>query len=59
MQLLYLMHYTAMQELGKINPFGGEISCDLEKAKQAIEMLEMLSHKQKVIFLKNWIKHRR
>lgn len=48
MQLLYLMHHTAMQELGKIpNPLSGEISCDLEKAKQAIEMLEMLSHKTK------------
>ena len=28
MQLLYLMHHTAMQELGKIpNPISGEISC--------------------------------
>lgn len=48
MQLLYLMHHTAMQELGKIaNPVSGELSRDLEKAKQAIDMLEMLSQKTK------------
>ena len=48
MQLLYLMHHTAMQELGKIaNPVNGELARDLEKAKQAIDMLEMLSQKTK------------
>lgn len=48
MQLLYLMHHTAMQELGKIaNPLSGELARDLEKAKQAINMLEMLSQKTK------------
>ena len=48
MQLLYLMHHTAMQELGKIaNPLSGELARDLEKAKQAIDMLEMLSQKTK------------
>ena len=48
MQLLYLMHHTAMQELGKIaNPVSGELARDLEKAKQAIDMLEMLSQKTK------------
>ena len=48
MQLLYLMHHTAMQELGKIaNPVSGELARDLEKAKQAINMLEMLSQKTK------------
>jgi len=47
-QLLYLMHHTAMQELGKIaNPVSGDLTRDLEKAKQAIEMLEMLSQKTK------------
>ena len=48
MQLLYLMHHTAMQELGKIaNPVSGELARDLEKAKQAIDMLEMLYQKTK------------
>ena len=48
LQLLYLMHHTAMQELGKIaNPVSGELKRDLEKAKQAIDMLEMLKEKTK------------
>ena len=48
LQLLYLMHHTAMQELGKIaNPVTGELKCDLEKAQQAIDMLEMLEEKTK------------
>ena len=48
MQLLYLMHHTAMQELGKIaNPVSGELARDLEKAKLAIDMLELLSQKTK------------
>ena len=48
LQLLYLMHHTAMQELGKIaNPVNGELKRDLEKAKQAIDMLEMLKEKTK------------
>ncbi len=48
LQLLYLMHHTAMQELGKIaNPITGEVECNLEKAQQAIDMLEMLKEKTK------------
>ena len=47
-QLLYLMHHTAMQELGKIaNPVTGEVKRDLEKAQQAVDMLEMLEEKTK------------
>ena len=48
LQLLYLMHHTAMQELGKVsNPVTGEVKCSLEKAQQAIDMLEMLKEKTK------------
>ena len=48
LQLLYLMHHTAMQELGKIsNPVTGELERNLEKAQQAIDMLEMLKEKTK------------
>ena len=48
LQLLYLMHHTAMQELGKVsNPVTGEIVRNLEKAHQAIDMLEMLKEKTK------------
>ena len=48
LQLLYLMHHTAMQELGKVaNPVTGELVRNLEKAQQAIDMLEMLNEKTK------------
>ncbi len=48
LQLLYLIHHTAMQELGKVsNPINGELERNLEKAKQAIDMLEMLKEKTK------------
>ena len=48
LQLLYLMHHTAMQELGRIaNPVTGEVERNLEKAQQAIDMLEMLKEKTK------------
>lgn len=48
LQLLYLMHHTAMQELGKVaNPVTGEVERNLEKAQQAIDMLEMLKEKTK------------
>jgi len=48
LQLLYLMHHTAMQELGKIaSPVTGKVERDLEKAQQAIDMLEMLKEKTK------------
>lgn len=46
LQLLYLMHHTAMQELGKVaNPVTGEVERNLQKAQQAIDMLEMLKEK--------------
>lgn len=48
LQLLYLMHHTAMQELGKVsNPVTGVVERSLEKAQQAIDMLEMLKDKTK------------
>jgi len=48
LQLLYLMHHSAMQELGKVsNPLTGELERSLEKAQQAIDMLEMLKEKTK------------
>ena len=48
LQLLYLIHHTAMQELGRIaNPVTGEVERNLEKAQQAIDMLEMLKEKTK------------
>mgnify|MGYP001428113837 FL=1 len=48
LQLLYLMHHTAMQELGKVsNPVTGVVERSLEKAQQAIDMLEMLKEKTK------------
>ena len=48
LQLLYLMHHTAMQELGKIaSPVSGKVERDLKKAQQAIDMLEMLKEKTK------------
>tara|TARA_Y100001978_G_scaffold158383_1_gene144034 strand:- start:3060 stop:3320 length:261 start_codon:yes stop_codon:yes gene_type:complete len=48
LQLLYLMHHSAMQELGKVsNPLTGELEHSLEKAQQAIDMLEMLKEKTK------------
>ena len=48
LQLLYLMHHTAMQELGKIaSPVTGKVERHLEKAQQAIDMLEMLKEKTK------------
>jgi len=48
LQLLYLMHHAAMQELGKVsNPVTGVVERSLEKAQQAIDMLEMLKDKTK------------
>lgn len=42
-QLLYLLHHSAMQELGKIsNPVNGETSVNLQQAEQLVEMLKML-----------------
>lgn len=48
LQLLYLLHHSAMQELGKItNPMTEKVEQNLEQANQAIEMLEMLKEKTK------------
>ena len=45
-QLLYLMHHSAMQELGKIeSKITGKLEINLEKAQQALDMLEMLKEK--------------
>ena len=47
-QLLYLLHHSAMQELGKItNPVNGEVSVNLKQAEQLVEMLKMLKDKTK------------
>lgn len=41
--LLYIFHASAMQSMGKIkNPVTDKIERNLEQAKQAIEMLEMI-----------------
>ncbi len=46
--LLYLFHSTGMQGLGKVmNPMTNKIERNLEQAKQAIDMLEMLKSKTK------------
>jgi hypothetical protein len=45
-QLLYIFHASAMQAMGKIkSPISGNIEKNMEQAKQAIEMLEMLKEK--------------
>lgn len=47
-QLLYLLHHSAMQELGKItNPVNGEVNVNIKQAKQLVEMLKMLKEKTK------------
>lgn len=47
-QLLYLLHHSAMQELGKItNPVNGEVSVNIKQAEQLVEMLKMLKDKTK------------
>lgn len=47
-QLLYLLHHSAMQELGKIsNPVNGQVNVNLEQAEQLLEMLKMLKDKTK------------
>lgn len=47
-QLLYLLHHSAMQELGKIsNPINGQVNVNLEQAEQLLEMLKMLKDKTK------------
>lgn len=45
-QLLYLLHHSAMQELGKVkNPMTDKAELNLEQASQVIDMLEMLKEK--------------
>ena len=47
-QLVYLFQSTAMQGMGKIkNPVTDKIEENLEQARQAIDMLEMLQDKTK------------
>ena len=47
-QLVYLFQSTAMQGMGKIkNPVTDKIEENLEQARQAIDMLEMLKEKTK------------
>jgi hypothetical protein len=47
-QLLYLLHHSAMQELGKIsNPVNNEVTVNLDQAEQLLHMLEMLKDKTK------------
>ena len=47
-QLLYLLHHSAMQELGKItNPVNGEVNVNVQQAEQLLEMLKMLKDKTK------------
>ncbi|MFA6925090.1 MAG: DUF1844 domain-containing protein [Bacteroidales bacterium] len=46
LQLIYIFHASAMQAMGKIkNPVTDKIEKNMEQAKQAIEMLEMLKEK--------------
>jgi F0F1-type ATP synthase membrane subunit b/b' len=46
MQLLYLLHHSAMQELGKVqNPMTNKVERNLPQAKQLIDTLEMLKEK--------------
>ena len=46
LQLLYIFHASATQAMGKIkNPVTNKIEINLEQAKQAIEMLEMIKEK--------------
>jgi hypothetical protein len=46
LQLLYIFHTSAMQAMGKIkNPLTGKIEKNMEQAKQAISMLEMIKEK--------------
>ena len=45
-QLLYLLHHSAMQELGKISkPVNSQVNINLDQAQQLLHMLEMLKEK--------------
>lgn len=47
-QLLYIFHTSAMQAMGKLkNPITDKVEKNMEQAKQAIEMLEMIKEKTK------------
>jgi hypothetical protein len=48
MQLIYIFHASAMQSMGKIkNPVTDKIERDMNQAKQAIDMLDMIKDKTK------------
>ena len=47
-QLLYIFYASSMQAMGKIkNPVSDKIEVNIEQAKQAVEMLEMIKEKTK------------
>jgi hypothetical protein len=47
-QLIYIFHASAIQALGKVpNPVTNKIERNLEQARQAIEMIEMIRDKTK------------
>jgi len=46
LELLYIFHASAMQAMGKIkNPITGNTEKNMDQARHAIEMLEMLKEK--------------
>ncbi|MDD5570555.1 MAG: DUF1844 domain-containing protein [Bacteroidales bacterium] len=46
LQFLYIFHASAMQAMGKIkNPVTDKVEKNMEQAKQAIEMIEMIKEK--------------
>lgn len=47
-QLIYIFHASAMQALGKIkNPVTDKLERNMEQARQAIDMIEMIRDKSK------------
>jgi hypothetical protein len=47
MQLLYMVHTSAMQGLGKMTDPTGKVSRNLEYVSQTIDLMEMLNNKTK------------
>jgi len=46
LELLYIFHASSMQAMGKIkNPMSGKTEKNMEQARHAIDMLEMLKEK--------------
>lgn len=46
LELLYIFHASAMQAMGKIkNPISGKTEKNMDQARHAIDMLEMLKEK--------------